>query len=58
MVGSELPPHQNHLQRFCLPIKAFKGKTGKQAEIGGQSHQHPLLPAGWSTPLDLSLDVS
>ena len=43
-------------------MKAFKGKTGKQAqrstEIGGQRHHHPLLPAGSVTPLDLSLDVS
>ena len=58
MVDSGSP--RNHLWRFCWVMKVWKGRR----EVipvnhwdGGQSHCHPPLCAGLSTPRDLSLDA-
>ena len=57
---TEPSSRQNHLQGFCLAVKAFKGRQGSNLDnhrFGGQSHSHSPLCAGLSAPRGLSLDV-
>lgn len=53
----DLCPHKSSSKDSARPWKLWREKGKSTWLIEGQSHWRGPLPAGWSTPWDLSLDA-